>query len=78
MLQKKETKYWYLIIGPPSLFISYSYPNKEKRDAPSGIVITCREVIRVLRREKLYIFMKHVDFEEHKLHCVQRWVRVIR
>ena len=38
------------------------YPNKDKRDALGGILITPRDVIRVTSREQLYIFMKHEDF----------------
>ena len=53
------------------------YPNKDKSDALGGLIITQRYVIRVTRREQLYIFMKHEDFGDHELHCVQRWVRVI-
>ena len=42
-----------------------------------GIVITWIEVITVNRRDQLCIFMKREDFEDHELHCVQRWVRFI-
>ena len=54
--------------------ISGMYPNKSKCDALGGIIITQREVVRVTRREQLYIFMKHKDFGYNELHCVQRWV----
>ena len=62
----------------PAKLISYIYPNKDKFDALSGLVITRRDVIRVTRKEQLYIFMKHEDFRDHDLHCIQKWVRVIR
>ena len=42
------------------------------------LIITPRDVIRVTRREQLHIFMKHEDFVYHKLHYIQKWVRVIR
>ena len=42
-----------------------------------GIVVNRREVRRVARGEKLYIFMERKDFEDHEFHCVQRLVRVI-
>ena len=58
--------------------ISDRYPNKDNRDALGGIIITWIDVIRVTRREQLCIFIKHEDFEEHKLHSVQKWFRVIR
>ena len=54
------------------------YPNKDKRDALGGVIITRREVIRVTRREQIFIFTKHKDFRDHELQCVYRWVRVIR
>ena len=58
--------------------VSDRYYNKYKLGALSGIVITQIEVITVTRIEQLYIFMKHEDFGDHELHCVQKWVRVIR
>ena len=61
----------------PSKLIYDRYPNKENIDALGGIIITRRDVTRVIRRGNLYIFMKHEDFGDHKLHCVQKWVRVI-
>ena len=54
------------------------YHNKDKRDEIGGIIITRRDVIRVTRREQLCIFMKDEDFEDHELHCVQKWVIFIR
>ena len=45
--------------------IADRYPNKDKRDAHGGIIITRREVISVTRREQLYIFIKHEDFVYH-------------
>ena len=41
-------------------------------------MITWRDIIRVTRREQLYILMKHEDFGDHELHCVHKWVRVVR
>ena len=60
----------------PVKLIAGRYPNKDKHDAFSGIIITRREVIRVNIREQLCVFMQHEHFEDHGLHCVQRWVRV--
>ena len=62
----------------PSKLIYDRYPNKDKRDVIGGIIITQRDVIRVTRREQLCIFMKHEDFGDHELHCIQKWVRFIR
>ena len=62
----------------PYKLIYDRYPNKDNRDALGGIIITRRDVISVTRREQLCIFMKHRQFEDHELHCVQKWVRVIR
>ena len=45
----------------PSELISDRYPNKDKRDTLSRLIITQREVIRVTRREQLCIFMKYKD-----------------
>ena len=56
----------------PYKLISDSYPNKYKRDVLAGIIITQRYVIRVTRREHPCIFMKHEDFGDHELHCVQK------
>ena len=61
----------------PYKLISDRYPNKGKRDALDGLIITRREVIRVTRREHLYILMIHKDFRDHELNCVHRWVRII-
>ena len=57
---------------------SDKYNNKDKRDALGGIIIAERYYIKVARREQFYIFMKHKDFRDHALHCVQMWVRFIR
>ena len=62
----------------PAKLISNRYPNKDKRDALGGLIITQRDIIRVTRREQLYIFMKHEDFGDHELNSVQKWARVIR
>ena len=62
----------------PAKFISGRYNKKEKGDALGGIVITQRYVIRVTRREQLYILMKCEDFRDHELHYVHKWVRVVR
>ena len=62
----------------PSKLIPDRYPNKDKHDALDGIIITRRDVIRVIRREQLCILMKYEDFGDHKLHCIQKWVRVTR
>ena len=43
-----------------------------------GIVIIHIYVIRVTKMEHLCIFMKHEDFGYQELHCIQKWVRVIR
>ena len=58
------------------IFIADRYPNKDKYDSLSGIIITRREVIRFTRREQLCIFMQHEEFEDHMLHCVKMWVIV--
>ena len=58
--------------------ISYRYPNKDKRYVLGGIIITRIEVVTVTRRKQLYIFMKHEDFVDHELYCVQRCIIVIR
>ena len=42
-----------------------------------GIIITQIEVITVNRREQVCIFIKHEDFGDHGLYCVQRWVRFV-
>ena len=39
----------------PAKLVSDRYTNKYKRDFLSGVIITKVEVIRVTRREKLYI-----------------------
>ena len=62
----------------PFNFISGRYDKKEKRDALGGIIITRRDVIRVIRREQLYILMKHEDFGDYELHYIHKWVRVVR
>ena len=62
----------------PSKLIYDRYTNKEKLDALGGIIINLRYVIRVTRREQLCIVMKHENFGDHELHCIQKWVRVIR
>ena len=54
------------------------YINKYKRDAPSRVIITRRDVIRVTRTKQLYIFIKYEDFGDYEFHSVQKWVRVIR
>jgi len=48
----------------PDKLIADRYPNKGKRDALSGIIITKREARRVTRRKQLYIFMEHEDFKD--------------
>ena len=53
------------------------YPNKDKCYEFCGLVINQRDMIRVTRREQLYIFIKHKDFVDHDLHCIQKWVRLI-
>ena len=60
----------------PSNLVSERYPNKDKCDALGGIIITKRDVRRFTRRGQLFIFMKHEDFKDKELHCVQRWVIV--
>ena len=61
-----------------SKLIADRHPNKEKRDFLAGLIMTWREVIRVTRRDQLFIFMKHKEFGYHESYCVQRWVGVIR
>ena len=67
-----------LIYLHPAKFIYYRYPNKDKRDALGGIIITRRDIIRVNRWEQICIFFKRKDFGDHKLHWVQKWIIVIR
>ena len=60
----------------PDNLIAHRYPNKDKHDALSRIIIMRRDFKRVTRREQLYIFMKHEDLKDKALHCVQMWARV--
>ena len=62
----------------PAKLIYNRYTNKDKLDALGGIIINLRYVIRVTRREQLCIVLKHENFGDHELHCIQKWVRVIR
>ena len=64
-------------LHPAKIFYD-RHPNKEKHYALGAIIITQRYVIRVTRREQIYIFMKHKAFRDHELQCVHKWVRVTR
>ena len=68
-----------VLISYPHLskFIAESYTNKDNHDDLSGLVITRREVTRVVRRDQLCICMQHEDFKDYELYFVQRWVRAI-
>ena len=80
---KKEMRRWCLMLGPPSLpppsqVDADRYPNKDKWYVLGGVIITPREVIKVTRREHLFIFVKLEYFGYHELYCVQRWFIFIR
>lgn len=64
----------------PSEFIRNKYPNLEKGQRLSGLVILRRELKRIRRKDVMAIVMKHEDFkdgeENRELYCLQRWVKV--
>ena len=64
----------------PSEFIRNKYPNLEKGQRLSGLIILRRELKRIRRKDVMAIVMKHEDFkdgeENRELYCLQRWVKV--
>ena len=59
-----------------SKMVYESYSTKDNSGSISGIIITRRGIIRVSRRENIFIFIKHDDLKESELQCVKSWVRV--
>ena len=53
--------------------VSGRYPNKYKRDAISGMAITHRGVKKVSRRDQMCIIMRHEDFRDREVYCVEIW-----
>ena len=66
-----------LLFLHPVRFIYDRYPKNDKLDVLGGIIVSRIEVITFNRRDQICIFMKHEDFGDHELHCVQRWVILI-
>ena len=58
----------------PAKLVYDRYPKKYKCDAPGGLIITQRDILRVARREQLCIFMKYKYFGDHALRYIQKWV----
>ena len=64
----------------PSEYIRDKYPNLEKGQRLSGMVVLRREEKKIRRKDVIAIVMKHDDFkdgEENKeLYCLERWLKI--